>query len=296
MSLMTASRTDSPVSPISYAELTTVHRTRVMGVVNVTADSFSDGGLYLQQDAAIAHALKLVRDGADIIDVGGESTRPGATRVDPLVEAERVVPVIAALVEQGIATSVDTMRSDVAAAAIAAGVNIVNDVSGGLADPQMCAVVADSSADYVLMHWRTQAFGDAAGAHHGADVTAEVYDHLARRVEVALAAGIAEARLILDPGLGFAKTPENNWRLLRELSRLDGLGLPILIGASRKRFLTGMELSGRSGVALDRDDTTAAISALAALQRAWGVRVHHVPTAAAAVEVAARYHHAAERS
>ena len=211
----------------------------VMGVVNVTPDSFSDGGLYADAASAIAHGRALLADGADILDVGGESTRPGATR--PLVgeELDRVVPAITALAEDGARVSVDTMRHEVAAAALAAGATIVNDVSGGLADPEILRVAADSGATYVAMHWRAHAehMTDFATYDNPGGVVAAVRDELAQRADAALAAGIAPERLVLDPGLGFAKRGGHNWQLLADLGPIKALGHPLLVGASRKSFL-----------------------------------------------------------
>ncbi|MCH5643773.1 dihydropteroate synthase [Gordonia sp. ABSL49_1] len=265
-----------------------------MGVINVTADSFSDGGRYLDADAAVAHGLELVAQGADLIDVGGESTRPGAIRVDPDLEAARVTPVIAALAEQGARISVDTMRASVAAAAIDAGAAIVNDVSGGRADPDMAKVVADAGVPWILMHWRpagdsgdrrfTHRIGDVGGYR---DVVAEVSGELLAQVDAAVSAGVDPDRLILDPGLGFAKTAEHNWALLHALPTLVGLGFPVLVGASRKRFL-GTLLADGDAVRppQERDVATASISALSAANGAWGVRVHDVAGSRDAVAVA----------
>ncbi|ETA07164.1 dihydropteroate synthase [Gordonia alkanivorans CGMCC 6845] len=270
------------------------HQTLVMGVLNVTADSFSDGGRYLDTDAAVAHGLQLIEQGADLIDVGGESTRPGAIRVDPDLEAKRVAPVIAALASHGVVVSVDTMRSEVAAAAIEAGASIVNDVSGGRADADMARVVADARLPWILMHWRpagestdrrfTHRIGDVGGYR---DVVAEVSGELLAQVDAAVSAGVDPDQLILDPGLGFAKTAEHNWALLHALPTFIGLGFPVLVGASRKRFLG--TLLGRDGVdrpPAGRDIATASISALTAAAGAWGVRVHDVASTYDAVTVA----------
>ncbi len=250
----------------------------VMGVLNVTSDSFSDGGRYLDRDAARAHGNRLRAHGADLIDVGGESTRPGAVRVDPAIEAARVVPVLKDLAAEGITCSVDTMRASVAAAAIEAGASIVNDVSGGRADPDMARVVADAGVPWILMHWRAAAGHEHSGpAAHYHDVVAEVRAELLEQVDAAVAAGVAESKIILDPGLGFAKNAEHNWQLLRALPEFVGLGLPVLVGASRKRFL-GSLLADETGPRPPdgRETATAAISLLAAQQGAWGVRVHDV--------------------
>lgn len=251
-----------------------------MGILNITEDSFSDGGRYVDFDRAVAHARELVAQGADIIDVGGESTRPGAVRVPAEIEHARVVPVIAALAQEGIVTSVDTMRASVAAAAAEAGVAFINDVSGGQADPAMFKVMADTKLPVCLMHWQTEKFGDASGAAHTADVVSEVTTRLQSLVDVALRAGISQSQICLDPGLGFAKTAQNNWALLKGMDQLQGLGFPLLVGASRKRFLAelGTEL----------DAATAAVTAIVAQHRVWGVRVHEVAASKAAVVVAAR--------
>ncbi|WP_186629646.1 dihydropteroate synthase [Rhodococcus sp. BP22] len=267
----------------------------VMGVLNVTADSFSDGGRYLNVDAAVAHGTKLHRTGVDIVDVGGESTRPGADRIDPAVEARRVVPVIAELSARGIATSVDTMRASVAAAAIEAGVSIINDVSGGRADPAMASVVADAGLPWILMHWRSAAdyLPKGAGSHydsgavaHYDDVVADVRRELLEQVDRAVAAGVDPAAIILDPGLGFAKNAQHNWELLRALPAFVELGMPILIGASRKRFLgTLLESDGEPRPPDGREVATAVVSALAVARGAWGVRVHDAQASSDAVAV-----------
>jgi dihydropteroate synthase len=260
----------------------------VMGVLNVTSDSFSDGGRYLDRDTAIARGLELREFGVDIVDVGGESTRPGAARVDPAIEASRVAPVIEALSAAGIATSVDTMRASVAEAAIEAGVTIVNDVSGGRADPNMASVVASAQVPWILMHWRPAGdFVHAGGNTHYDDVVREVRDELLTQVDVALAAGVARENLILDPGLGFVKGPDHNWALLQRLPELTELGFPVLIGASRKRFL-GSLLAAPDGTVRSpdgREVATAVVSALAAAHGAWGVRVHDVQASRDALAV-----------
>ncbi|MGW4634234.1 dihydropteroate synthase [Nocardia sp. NPDC004415] len=259
----------------------------VMGVVNVTGDSFSDGGRYLDPDLAIAHGIELYEAGADIVDVGGESTRPGADRVDPATEAARVAPVISGLVAAGVPTSVDTMRAEVAEAALEAGVAVINDVSGGRADPDMVKVVATAGVPWILMHWRAGAdYRHTGPADHYDDVVAEVRAELAAQVELAVAAGVAADKLILDPGLGFAKNAEHNWELLAALPEFVADGLPILIGASRKRFL-GALLADASGPRppAGRETATAAVSAIAATQGAWGVRVHDVRASLDAIAV-----------
>ncbi|MGH3420713.1 MAG: dihydropteroate synthase, partial [Streptosporangiaceae bacterium] len=252
-----------------------------MGVVNVTPDSFSDGGQWYGADAAIAHGLELVAQGADIVDVGGESTRPGAQRVSAAEELRRVGPVITELVRAGVPVSVDTMRAQVAEFAVAAGANLVNDVSGGLADPDMPRLVAAAGVPYVVMHWRGHSNDMYARAQYQ-DVVAEVRDELARRVEEVVKAGVSPDRIVLDPGLGFGKRPEHNWPLLaglRELSVLEGQRFPVLVGASRKGFI-GKLLAGPDGEPrpfAESDDATVAITALAAVAGAWCARVHKVP-------------------
>ena len=252
----------------------------VMGVVNVTPDSFSDGGRYADTAAAIAHGRALLGDGADVLDIGGESTRPGATR--PLVseELDRVVPVITALVADGAVVSVDTMRSEVAEAAIAAGAGVVNDVSGGLADPRILDVVAASGTTYVAMHWRAHSdrMLDLAVYDEPGGVVAAVRRELGERVDAMLAAGIAQDRIVLDPGLGFAKRGEHNWTLLRGFAELTSLGYPLLVGASRKSFL-GALLAAPDGTprpVTEREEAVHAITLLLAQQGVWGVRVHDV--------------------
>jgi len=258
-----------------------------MGVLNVTSDSFSDGGRFLDRDTAIAHGLELHRLGADIIDVGGESTRPGASRVAPQTEAARVVPVIAALALSGVRTSVDTMRARVAEAAVEAGAQVVNDVSGGRADPEMARVVAEAEVPWILMHWRSAADYVHTAPTHYDDVVAEVTAELMERVDVAVAAGVDPGRLALDPGLGFAKTAAHNWALLAALPDLVARGFPVLVGASRKRFLGSLLADGDEPRPPDgREIATAAVSALAATNGAWGVRVHDVTASLDAVAVA----------
>jgi dihydropteroate synthase len=272
-----------------------------MGVVNVTPDSFSDGGAWFEPDAAISHGLDLVAQGADIVDVGGESTRPGAPRIDTDEELRRVSPVVTALADAGAVVSVDTMRAQVAEVALAAGARLVNDVSGGLADPHMQRLVAQARVPYVVMHWRGHSHRMQDRAVYG-DVLREVRDELRQRVDTVIAQGVDPALIIVDPGLGFAKLPEHNWALLAgldEISRLGGAGspFPVLIGASRKRFL-GRLLTAADGEPrpfAGCDNATIAISALAATAGAWCVRVHTVPGNADAVRVAARWRDAVAR-
>ncbi len=263
-------------------------RCLVMGIVNVTADSFSDGGAFLDPGEAVAHGLRLLSDGADMLDVGGESTRPGAQRVTPADELARVVPVVRDLVDAGAVVSVDTMRAATATAALAAGASLVNDVSGGLADTDLPSVVAEAGVPYVVMHWRGHSHTMQALAAYD-DVVRDVRDELSRRLDALGAAGVDLDQVILDPGLGFAKTPEHNWALLRRLDVLTQLGRPLLIGASRKSFL-GELLADRAGnprAVADREAATTALSALAAHAGAWAVRVHAVRPSADAVRVAA---------
>ena len=262
-----------------------------MGIVNVTEDSFSDGGKWIDIDRAIAHGRELVAQGADMIDVGGESTRPGATRVEPEVEKQRVAPVVQALAEEGIVVSVDTMRASVAEAAVEAGALLLNDVSGGLADDNMYSVMADSKVPVCLMHWRTVRFGDAAGsADHNGDVVKDVHATLARLTDNAIKAGVAPELITLDPGLGFAKTPQDNWALLRALPEFIAGDYPILVGASRKRFLAAIrEDRGMEHGPHLADPATAAVTALSAQLGAWAVRVHDVPVSRDAVDVAAAW-------
>ncbi|MFC4129537.1 dihydropteroate synthase [Hamadaea flava] len=248
-----------------------------MGVLNVTPDSFSDGGRYENFDAAVEHGSSLVRDGALIIDVGGESTRPGAARIDAETEIGRVVPVIRALSAQNVPTSIDTTRAAVAAAALSAGASVVNDVSGGLADPAMAKVIADAGCPYVIMHWRghSERMQDLAVY---SDVVAEVCAELRERVDEATAAGVRPEQIILDPGLGFAKRPEHNWALTRGLPALLELGFPVLFGASRKSYL-GTLLAMPDGTPRpvdEREAATLASSVLAVAAGVWGVRVHEV--------------------
>lgn len=252
----------------------------LMGVVNVTPDSFSDGGRYADSEAAIEHGRRLLADGADILDIGGESTRPGATR--PLVteELDRVVPVITALALEGATVSVDTMRAEVAEAALRAGATIVNDVSGGLADPEILDVAAAGDATYVAMHWRAHSnrMGDFAAYDGPGGVVGAVRDELADRVAAIRDAGIPDQRIVLDPGLGFAKTGEHNWELLRGLDSIADLGFPLLVGASRKSFL-GQLLAAEDGTPRpvgEREAANQAITLLLAQAGVWGVRVHDV--------------------
>jgi dihydropteroate synthase len=258
-----------------------------MGVLNVTPDSFSDGGCYADRDDAVAHGLEMAAAGADYVDVGGESTRPGADRVDAQEECRRVLPVIADLAAAGVRVSVDTSRAEVAEAALGAGAVLVNDVSGGLADAGMAGLVAGAGIPWVLMHWRGHSRDMQARAVYE-DVVAEVRAELCARVDAALAAGVAEEQLVLDPGLGFAKNATHNWQLLDSLDRLVDLGLPVLVGASRKGFL-GRLLSApdRPRSPEELDAATLATTVLAARAGAWGVRVHDAAASVDAVRVVA---------
>ncbi|MEV2241835.1 dihydropteroate synthase [Micromonospora sp. NPDC049891] len=249
----------------------------VMGVLNVTPDSFSDGGRYADVEAAVAHGVRLRADGAGLVDVGGESTRPGADRIDAETEAARVVPVIRELASAGVPVSIDTSRARVAVAALHAGAVVVNDVSGGLADPDMARVVSEAGCPWVLMHWRGHSRRMSELASYG-DVVADVRAELGQRVDAALAAGVAPDRIIIDPGLGFAKNAAHNWQLSARLPELIELGYPLLFGASRKSYL-GQLLAGPDGAPRPtggRETATVATSLLAVAAGAWGVRVHDV--------------------
>jgi dihydropteroate synthase len=273
--------------------LPSAQRTLVMGVVNVTPDSFSDGGQWFGPDAAIKHGLDLVAQGADVVDVGGESTRPGAQRVSEAEELRRIGPVVTELVKAGVPVSIDTMRAAVAEFALEAGAVLVNDVSGGLADPQMPRLVAAAGVSYVVVHWRGHSRDMYSRAVY-ADVVSEVRDELTARIDAVVAAGVDPDRLVVDPGLGFGKRPDHNWPLLThlaDLGRLGGRTFPVLVGASRKRFL-GLLLAGPDGTPRPFDGSdaaTVAISALAAAAGVWCVRVHQVPANADAVRVAAAW-------
>ncbi|MFF7334824.1 dihydropteroate synthase [Streptomyces sp. NPDC008150] len=261
-----------------------------MGILNVTPDSFSDGGLHAGTRRAVEHGLRLAAQGADLVDVGGESTRPGASPVPLEEELARVVPVVRELARAGVAVSVDTMHAAVAAAAIEAGARLVNDVSGGLVDPAMAACVADAGVPYVASHWRAPGGEMDRHAVYG-DVVRDVTSELLRRVDVLVAAGIDPGRIVLDPGLGFAKRADHDWELLAGLPALLAAGFPVLVGASRKRFL-GAALSGRAGLDTEpraRDAATVAASALAAAAGAFCVRVHDVAAGVQAVCVAAEW-------
>jgi dihydropteroate synthase len=264
-------------------------RTLVMGVVNVTPDSFSDGGEWLDPDEAIAHGLDLRAEGADLVDVGGESTRPGAVRPTQEVELARVIPVVSALAAAGAIVSVDTMRPEVAELAVRAGARMINDVSGGRAEAAMLPTVARLGVPYVCMHWRGHSTDMQSRATYD-DLAGEVVTELGEQIEAALSAGIHRDRLVLDPGFGFAKTGEHNWELLNRLDQLDALGYPILYGLSRKTFL-GTLLARPDGTprpARDRDDASLALTTLLAWRRVWAVRVHRVRPSVDAVAVVER--------
>jgi dihydropteroate synthase len=274
-------------------------RCLVMGVVNVTPDSFSDGGRWFGAAAAVEHGLELVAQGADIVDVGGESTKPGAQRISAEEELRRVKPVITELVKAGAVVSVDTMRAQVAEWAVQAGVSLVNDVSGGLADPYMPRLVGKAGVPYVVMHWRGHSHDMETRAVY-ADVVREVHDELAQRIDAVTAEGVDPSMIVLDPGLGFSKNPAawgpeaHNWQLLanlREVAAIGGREFPVLVGASRKRHLSRLfdTEGGEPRAFTENDAATAAVTALAAAEGAWCVRVHQVPVNADAVLVAAAY-------
>lgn len=272
-------------------------RCLIMGVVNVTPDSFSDGGQWYGAASAIQHGLDLVAQGADIVDVGGESTRPGAQRITAEEELRRVRPVITELVKAGVVVSVDTMRAQVAEFALEAGVSLVNDVSGGLADPYMSRLVAKAGVPYVVMHWRGHSHDMNSRAVYQ-DVVREVHDELAQRIDAVTAEGVDPSMIVLDPGLGFSKLADHNWHLLtrlRDVAHIGGRDFPVLVGASRKRFL-GRLLAAPDGTPrpfAESDDATVAVTALAAVAGAWCARVHKVPANADAVRVAAAWRAAA---
>ena len=268
--------------------LSSADRTLVMGVLNVTPDSFSDGGAHASAAAAVAHGLQMREQGADIVDVGGESTRPGAARVEAEEELRRVLPVVCELAAAGVVVSIDTMRAAVAEAALEAGAAIVNDVSGGLADPDMARAVATSRRPYVVMHWRGHSAGMRARAVYG-DVVAEVAGELRQRMDALVAAGVDGSQIVLDPGLGFAKEAEHNWALLAHLEAVADLGRPLLVGASRKSFLGALlaDGAGAARTAADRDGATAVLSALVAMRGVWAVRVHAVGPTVDALRVVA---------
>jgi len=264
-------------------------RTLVMGVLNVTPDSFSDGGRFDDTDIAIRHALQMIEDGADIIDIGGESTRPGASRVSLAEEQARVLPVIEAIVTQlGAKVSIDTMNAETARLAVAAGASIINDVSGGLADSGMFRVAADTGATMIISHWR--GFSDQMDTLATYDdVATDVAAELKLRVHAALATGVKPSQIVIDPGLGFAKDMQQNWKLVARLEKLEELGYPILVGASRKRFIAGViEPVEPAEVSNERRDlATAVLTALLLQRKIWGVRVHNVLATSDAIKIVA---------
>ena len=271
--------------PKKLAEL---NRTLVMGVLNVTPDSFSDGGKFASPQIAIEHGKQMVADGADIVDIGGESTRPGADRISVQEELDRVIPVISELAKLEIPVSVDTMRAEVAAQAVNAGACIINDVSGGKADPGMFAFLNTNDLPYIMMHWRGHST-EMMNLTNYDDVVLDVCDELQSQVNAAVSAGVELSRIVLDPGIGFAKTVDQNWPIFAGLDELQNLGLPLLIGASRKKFLG--ELLAKDGLTRDiegREAATTAITALMAAQQVWAVRVHDVKSSSDAVKVVSR--------
>lgn len=281
--------TDAPLVPAPLPENLVAParagRALVMGVVNVTPDSFSDGGRWATTELAVAHGRQLIAQGADLLDVGGESTRPGARRVDPAEEQNRVLPVIRELAAAGIAVSVDTIHAATAAAAIEAGAIIVNDVSGGLTDPAMAGVLADAGVVYICQHWRGDPETMDRLTDYPGGVVAGVEAELRERLAELDAAGVDRSQVVLDPGLGFAKTHTQSWELLAATSRLIAdLGQPLLVGSSRKRFLA--QAAEAEATPVQRDAVTAATTALAAAAGAWAVRVHEVPVNRAAVRTA----------
>ena len=265
----------------------------VMGVLNITPDSFSDGNLYTSLDAALDHARLLAISGADIIDIGGESTRPDAERITILEEQERVLPVIKKIVEAdlGVQLSIDTMNSETAKAAVALGVSIINDVSGGLADPEMFSVAAETNATLVISHWRGHSnIMNTLNSYQ--DVAAEVATELQQRVDAAIAAGVSRDKIVVDPGLGFAKDMKQNWQLVARLDEIEKLGLPILVGASRKRFIAGaLDEAEPNTVSMERRDVaTAVLTALLMQRKLWGVRVHNVLSTVDAINIVGALH------
>ncbi len=265
----------------------------VMGVLNITPDSFSDGNLYTSLDAALDHARLLAISGADIIDIGGESTRPDAERITIQEEQERVLPVIKKIIDAdlGVQLSIDTMNSETAQAAVALGVSIINDVSGGLADPEMFRVAAETNATLVISHWRGHSnIMNTMNSYQ--DVAVEVATELQQRVDAAIAAGISKDKIVIDPGLGFAKDMKQNWQLVARLDEIEKLGLPILVGASRKRFIAGaLDEAEPNTVSMERRDVaTAVLTALLMQRKLWGVRVHNVLSTVDAINIVGALH------
>jgi dihydropteroate synthase len=277
------------VTVSAHALLEPIGRTRVMGVINVTPDSFSDGGRWLDPETAIRHGLDLVEQGADIVDVGGESTRPGAIRIDADEELRRIIPVVRGLAEAGVAVSVDTMRADVAERALDAGAVMINDVSGGRADERMIHVAKATEAPIVLMHWRGHSDRMQDFTNYG-DVVKDVIAELSVQIDAALDAGVSRSHIVIDPGLGFSKTGAQNWVVLAHLAAFTALGFPVLVAASRKRFLGELlaEPDGALRPTDEREAATVAVSTLAANAGAWAVRVHEPKATADAVQVVAR--------
>ncbi len=264
-------------------------RTLVMGIINVTPDSFSDGGENAATESAVMRGIQMIRDGVDIIDIGGESTRPGAPRISAEEEKARVLPVLRALSDYDTVLSIDTMRAEVAEEAIAAGASIVNDVSGGLADSDMPRLIADVRVPYVVMHWR--GFSDSMQKLAVYEVTAkEVRHELAERIEKLTKAGVEIDQLILDPGLGFAKEPDHNWDVLQAIESFEKLKRPLLVGASRKRFLGTLLNDGEHDRDVkEREAATIAVTTMLAERKVWGVRVHNVRDSRDAIEVVTRW-------
>jgi dihydropteroate synthase len=285
---VTAAAGTAEITPVRTPEATPGERCLVMGVLNVTPDSFSDGGRFLDHARAVERGVQMAADGADIVDVGGESTRPGAQRVSGEEERRRVLPVVNQLAAEGVTVSVDTMRAQVARAAVQRGARMVNDVSGGLADPAMAACVARTGVAYVAMHWRAHSAGMRDHAVYD-DVVTDVAHELRQRLDALTDAGVDPGQVVLDPGLGFAKTAEHSWSLLANLDALHTLGRPLLIGASRKSFLGPALADGGDAPPAARDDATLAVSALAAAEGAHCVRVHEVRCTVDAVRSVARW-------
>lgn len=297
-SLAAAPGTGPATSPIPVLRVSKVAKTLadlpadrslVMGVLNVTPDSFSDGGRFTSADEAVAEGLRMHYAGADIIDVGGESTRPNADLISPDEEQHRILPVVAALVKAGALVSVDTMHASTAAKALDAGAALVNDVSGLDYDPEMPALIAERKVPYVLLHRRGTATTMASLADYE-NVVDEVIAEMSQVRDAFVAAGVDPHQIILDPGLGFAKDEAHNWTILRAIDRFNALGHRVLIGASRKRFLgTLLTSAGKAAAPQERDSATVAVSALAAAAGAWGVRVHDVGPNLDAVKVSAAW-------
>lgn len=265
----------------------TFNRPLIMGVLNVTPDSFSDGGEFTTLEAALDHARVLAIGGADIIDVGGESTRPGSNRVPVEQEIERVLPIIRAIkAELSVRVSIDTMNAQTARAAVEAGADIINDVSGGLADEAMFTVAAETGATLVISHWRGHS-NSMDSMNEYEDIAKDVAAELMLQVEKAVANDVAREKIVIDPGLGFAKDLKQNWELVARLDVLEKLGLPILVGASRKRFIAGVIAPEAPQEATNerRDLATAVLTALLLQRNLWGVRVHNVVATEDAISI-----------